>query len=165
MSAYLVNPEHIGALAGFAANTSSCVVYDWRNDADQIKTVRRVAEELAKANLLSIKARYGPKSAPEFAGSSEEQYIDDCQAWAEYYFFQPAPLTALDIYRMCECFIYQSCEYTDWSESTAHNQIEWIRSASIRQIPGYAEATRDHQERRPVPDKANGPVLLSSLLR
>ena len=56
MSAYIVNPEHIGILAAYAA-VNDCAIYEWRMSSD-IHTAQNVAKGLALENIRSVAHRY-----------------------------------------------------------------------------------------------------------
>ena len=56
MSAFIVNPEHIGILAAYAA-TNDCAVYEWRKNTN-ILTAQNVAKGLALENIRSVAHRY-----------------------------------------------------------------------------------------------------------
>jgi hypothetical protein len=48
-------------------------------------------------------------------------------------------LTPADIYNMCCCLNYQSCEVNDWIESDAYWVIEGIKDAASRKMAGNAK--------------------------
>ena len=56
MSAYIVNPEHIGILAAYAA-VNDCAIYEWRKSTN-ILTAQNVAKGLALENIRSVAHRY-----------------------------------------------------------------------------------------------------------
>jgi hypothetical protein len=164
MSAYIVNAEHIGALAAFAAQHRASLYAEHVNDPKH--QAELIAGNLAQANINSIIARYGDDSAQDMCGSTPAEFIADCKAWAGHYYFQPPGIgadTKLSIYRMAECLDYQSCEVNDWTGSTAARQIQCIKNAAVRAMPGYTNATRDYYTEAPRPDPAQEPILISSL--
>lgn len=132
MSAYICNPEHFAALASFAVQHRSCV---WTKE-DPRDSARTIAEELAKENIRSVNARYNE-------GDNCEEIVKKAGDYAEKFFFRAPKLTAMDVLKMCSCYEYQSCETDDWKDTMASRQIEWIKSAAIRSLPGYESAIRD----------------------
>ncbi len=166
MSAYLCNSEHIGALAAFAVNKSAAL-YEWREGINTVDNARTVAKYLAGANIASVSKRYpndeeGGRPG-QIANTSDQKYIDDCQAWAEQYVFQAPVLSPLSIYSMTLCFEYQACEVDEWADSLAFRQIRWIQNAAVRMLPGFEESVRDFSTDEPVPTPGSGPVLLSAM--
>lgn len=160
MSAYIVQPEHIGALAAYAANKSA--VYDWR-DSNPLFTCKNIARHLARANIASIEARYGKGEADDFCGGPSAEFVSECEQWAEKYYFQPPGLNALDYWNMAGCLDYQACEVPDWNDSLACRQLNWIKSSAVRSLPGFDESVRDFSTDATLPEKGTGPVLISML--
>lgn len=150
MSAYLVAPEHIGALAAFVARKDKSgygayVVSSWAT-GNSLETARNVAHQLALENIRSVSIRYPNDGDGERPGV-EMLDADFCKAAADYaqrYYFEPPPLKPLDIYKMCGCYAYQSCESDNWQQTQAHEQIEAIKNEAISRLPGYDTAVRDY---------------------
>ena len=149
MSAYLCNPEHIAALAAFATGNggSTCsVIYDWRIEGNPLATAENVARELAMQNINSVAARYPNDKSGERPGPSgmmDDDYIAECGRLARKYMGQPVGLKIVDWICMCTGYEYQSCESPGWTQSAAHNQLQWILSKAYRLLPGWDEAIRD----------------------
>ena len=108
MSAWLCSSEHIGQLAIKYSEVSYPKV-----------EAKEVAIKMALANLNSLKHRY-PDDWAEFFLS---HYGDDavtkyCNACIEAAQSKPDPdLTWLDLFKMMQCFSYQSCEDQEaWKE-------------------------------------------------
>jgi hypothetical protein len=168
MSAYIVNSEHIGALAAFAVSHSASLYAQHTNDPQH--QAKLIAGGLAQANIDSIIARYGANHgnnvADDMCGSAPAEFIADCITWAEHYYFQPPAIgsdTNLSIYRMARCLDYQACEVRDWAGSTAERQIRSIQDAAVRSMKGFYTAARDYYTRAPIPGPADAPVLISTL--
>lgn len=140
MSAYICNPEHIGALAAFAAHpkTGSVISECLGPEINPIGRAILVAELLMRGNIESVAYRYNEKPAPPV-----DEFIASAEEYAAYYIRHPPTLRPIDIIRMVECLDYQSCEPPNWNESLAKRQLDWILSAAIRQLPGYDTAIRD----------------------
>jgi hypothetical protein len=129
MSAFLCNPQHIGLLARFEPNRMR------HTPAEQ------QAEILAKANLVSVSARYrlSPDAVgAEFgAGHSAESYIEACKSEAGKFGRRLLPIEAL---KMAQCSNYQSCEVEGWSETPAYALLHRIMGQAISELPGYDAA-------------------------
>lgn len=108
MSAFLCNPEHIGALAVYLNHHLS----DF--------TPGDLAEELAKANIKSVACRYpsdkdGHRPGP--SGIKDAELVSESMAWARHYHQTGLPMSSDGISNMFRCFNYQSCEAPDWEGS------------------------------------------------
>ncbi len=146
MSAFLCNSKHFAALAVFAVNGAhhSHVINEWRN-GNSLDECIRIAGELAKENIRSVSSRYPQDNAP--AGTidlGDRLAIKEAQAQAEKYYFNPPRVSLVDILKMCQCLEYQSCETPDWRDTLACRQLEWIRGAAIRRLPGYDASPWDY---------------------
>lgn len=139
MSAYICNPEHFAALAAFAAQErDSRAIQEWRS-GNPIETARMVAVGLAKENIRSVCHRY-----PDSAKSGDlpgpimpiNDLVQKAADLAEKYFFQTDRLGPIDIIKMCDGLAYQSCETDDWHTTPAYRQLDRIRSAATRKLPG-----------------------------
>ncbi|MGA7178142.1 MAG: hypothetical protein WBX11_00950 [Thiobacillaceae bacterium] len=139
MSAYIVNPEHVAALAAYAARPPlhrNAVIFEWREGGAEL-----VAEKLMQANIDSCNYRY--PNSHYYTPEGEAQLIQEAVEYAKRFKFNAPRLTPLDIIRMCECLDYQSCEPENWRDTLASRQIEFIKSSAIRELPGYDKAVRD----------------------
>ena len=141
MSAFVCHPNHIRELALFAAGlgrplervTQSWVrviagadVADLMSDAE-LDYPDLLATILYRENVRSVRHRYPNDSFEALErltiGSYRRQIADPVQ-----------------LLKMCQCLDYQSCETTDWEQSTAYKIIRSIISAAIGDLPGYREA-------------------------
>jgi len=127
MSACLVSPEHITNLAAWATQPQRRAHF--YNIAKQrpieADNRRQVTHMLATANLASVAARYGSDDSMYQAG-----FVDECvaiSATSQNYNLSPA-----DIYNMCCCFEYQSCEVSDWATTDAFWIIKGIMAEAAR---------------------------------
>ena len=170
MSAYICPPEHIAALAAFAAGRrGEGILYQLRVNGNPLEGARNVAKVLMEENIRSVAARYpsdksGDRPGP--IGYTDEKLVEEAQELAERYYFAPQVLQPLDIYRMASSLDYQSCETEDYRSTVACRQIEYIKDAAIRCLPGFENAIRDYDgELHKDFVKGPKPVLLSSLAR
>ena len=93
MSAYLCNPEHIGVLANEM----------YRAGVFRPTSPKLMAAALAKANWISIEARY-PNDDFMLGNQSFEEYSQACQHEA----CRPDPdLKPIDFIKIAQCFAYR----------------------------------------------------------
>ena len=127
MSAYLVSPEHITNLAAWATHPQRRAYF--YNIAEgrviEADSRRKVTALLAAANLASVAARYGSDDSMCQAG-----YVDECVAISTT--SQNHNLSPADIYNMCCCLEYQSCEVSDWATTDAFWIIKGIMAEAAR---------------------------------
>lgn len=136
MSAFLCTPEHVGALAQFAAEQRLTV---WGISE---RTAEHFADLLALANLKSLAARY-----PDTSGAADWQtdladdadYIKRCRSEARrlLYSRRPRGMFAgpggmVNVYQLAACFRYQSCEADTWDSSPAARLIDAIQAKAVR---------------------------------
>ena len=138
MSAYVLNPEHFAALAAFAMRKGHTSVIRPFEGAHETESCRNIARELAKENIRSVNFRYKNEN------TSDDQLIcEEAADLAEFFRFNPPPLTPLDIISMCYCLEYQSNETDNYEETDACRQLQWILSDACRSLPGFENAIRD----------------------
>ena len=90
------------------------------------------ATSLRDANLRSLVARYGTKSALEMAGGELSAVT-----------FALADLAQSDAVRVlkhCDCFDYQACEVDTYDTSDAAKMVQAARLRAIKRLPGYTSA-------------------------
>ena len=129
MSAYLVQAHHAAYLAYYYAR--HCVergrVFEAPTDAAD------VAGLLARANMASMRARYGDDGCGDPAA-----YVAECRraavlsGWPS---FEPA-----EVIKAAHCFDYQACEVPDYDRTTAAKITRVIVSNAISDLPGYDAA-------------------------
>lgn len=158
MSARLVSPHHVAALAAFAikqnrANTIHRLrLSDELLEATPVGSAAKIAEILMAENVRSVDHRYPSnidternKDVVRIATEVAARYVSD-PAHFESLGRHGKALTALDIIKMADCLNYQSCETDDYQETAAAKLLMQIRENAITAIPGYDEAIRDFDE-------------------
>ena len=146
MSCYICNPQHIGALAAYAARPQHSVISECRSPtSNPVDTARLVAALLMEANIYSFDYRYKHKALYQDVAEEALDSIREAEAFAVKYTYKPPKLTPLDIIKMVQCLDYQSCEPHDWTGSIAQRQLDWIMVDAIRELPGYDTAIRDFE--------------------
>jgi hypothetical protein len=160
MSAYIVAPEHVGALAAYAASQQYPNIHEALKGQTKKETAANIAQCLMKANIESVAERYpddkdGERPGP--AGYTDRKLvIASVKAAYHYLVHAPVkidkeagyklPLKAIDIIKMCGCFDYQACEVDNYEETIAANQVNRIRRDAIQHLHGYEEAVRDYYD-------------------
>jgi len=148
MSAYIVNPEHIGVLAAYAA-VNDCAIYEWRM-SDNILTAQNVAKGLVLENIRSVAHRYpndedGHRPGP---GLKDADIIEACQIYAGHFakrlggviVMAEDVLEPVQVLKLVRSLDYQSCETEDWPMTLAARQLDWIMGEAISRLPGYEDA-------------------------
>jgi hypothetical protein len=128
MSAYLVSHRHIAALVKFGALRS----YD-------MDSLRAQAECLARECVSSVSYRYPTVPLDDLPGPSQDS-IADRPEFTHADFYAAPRLTPVECLKACACLEYQSCEHPGWDTSQACGELEKIRRAAIRALPGYDSA-------------------------
>jgi len=147
MSAYLCNPEHIGVLANAM----------FRNDVrlgHQPNSPQKMAAALAKANWISIEARY-PGDNFMLGDQTFEEYCEACKQEA----YRPDPdLKPMDFIGIAQCFAYQACEAKEFREANylSDHLGDWhvnqFIMAMVRQLPGYGDAPWSYERKPDAPE-------------
>lgn len=148
MSAYVVNPEHIGILAAYAA-VNDCAIYGW-NMSDNILTAQKVAKGLALENIRSVAHRYPDDKDGQRPGSclKDADIVEACQIYADHFAKRMGGVIVMaedvpedvQILMLVQSLRYQSCETDDWVTTLAARQLGWITDYVIRRLPGYQDA-------------------------
>src|SRR4030065_258497 len=108
MSAFLCNAEHIAVLAAFAVHQGA-VVREYIVDGDPMATAGNVAKEMMRQNIRSVAARYPAYDPADLLN------LDEAKELGERYFFASQTLfSPLELYKLAQCYEYQSCETEDW---------------------------------------------------
>ncbi len=150
MSAYIVNPEHLGILGAYAA-LQRVVITQWSDD-QSVKSAQQVAIGLARENIRSVAARYpgdldGQRPGP---GLKDAEIEEAAAIYAGHFFTHPQRVTPTQILKLVDGLDYQSCETDDWPQTLAFRQLGWIRGAATRSLPGYDQAQWEFTQ--PIPE-------------
>ena len=157
MSAFIVNPEHIGILAAYAA-VNICAIYEWRM-SNNILTAQNVAKGLALENIRSVAHRYpndedGQRPGP---GLKDADIVEACQIYAGHFakrlggviVMAEDVLEPIQVIKLVRSLDYQSCETEDWPMTLAARQLEWISGEAISCLPGYEDADWSYEGNLP----------------
>ena len=148
MSAYIVNPEHIGILAAYAA-ANDCAIYEWRM-SDNILTAQNVAKGLALENIRSVAHRYPDDKDGQRPGPclKDADIIEACQIYAGHFakrlggviVMAEDVLEPVQVLKLVRSLDYQSCETDEWEMTLAAQQLRWISGEAISRLDGYEDA-------------------------
>jgi hypothetical protein len=144
MSAFVVSKRHIDAIVRWAVQRDMVYGYEhgqgkWRHltfeDADWLGRM------LWAENVTSVEYRY-PDTAeggeyPGPIGFLPDEIVGyklDTRTWVN------APVSAVQVLKLCHSLDYQSCEHDGWKTSYAKEWLDAIREAAETYVPGYAEA-------------------------
>ena len=129
MSAYLVQPHHAAYLARYYVD--HCL--KWGGIPGGPVDAADVAQLLARANMDSLRARYGDDGAGDPAA-----YIAECRRnamQAHWPSFDP-----VTVIKAAHCFDYQACELPDYDLTMAALITRRIASSAPHDLPGYDAA-------------------------
>lgn len=151
MSAYICDPSHIGILAAYAAH-ERCVIREFEVMGEPVLIAQTVARNLARENIRSVAHRYPNDTDGNRPGPClKDAEIEEAAAiYAAHFLARPQRLPAVQILKLVNCLMYQSCETPDWDDTVACKQLDWIVSHAIRQLPGYEDAMWSFE--RPIPE-------------
>jgi hypothetical protein len=132
MSAYICNPEHLGLLAALLA-------IEKREGGE---AAADHASVLASENIRSVSYRYPNDQSGQRPGQSlyDNEVISTARLWATHYFESPPKIKPVELFSLCNCYEYQSCETNDWRSTRAAELIDSLRGYMIRKLPGYEDA-------------------------
>lgn len=120
MSAFRCSPVHIGEIAKAYFDPALTVNrYNLITHKELQETPREIARELARANIVSLKARY-PENYNDFFFEDYDPftYMLKCEQATQ----GSRKVSFKDLYGMISCYTYQSCESSYWIEQDAY----WI---------------------------------------
>ena len=143
MSAYLVQPEHIAEMCKWAFNRSSSyrdkphcwnmvMGHEIKCGFGNTLEAHTAAEILARGNIESIEARY-----PNCPDMLQDDFMDLVVGLSRK--VGRHHLSAADIYNMCLCLNYQSCEVKDWVSKDAYWLIKAIMAEASRVMASGAQ--------------------------
>lgn len=125
MSAFICSKNHISALAHYASThrvwlgTGSAKPEDFKS----------IYQTLAAENVRSVCARYEDDKQENYAGFTSGRGV------------KPHVITdPVTILKLADCLDYQSCETSDWKETTAYRILQGVRYAAVSSLPGYDAA-------------------------
>ena len=143
MSAFLVTREHINYLLQSALShriQRQNNGFRWSHDGishelHEAAEASEIGQMLWDENQRSVNARYSQKNeAPVF----------------EYKHVTTLDLYAVQLFKACDCYEYQSCETGDkWYSSEACAFINALRRHAWQTMPGYSDAAWEITELRP----------------
>lgn len=150
MSAFVCDPEHIKALAMFAASQGryaggrNIPEYWLKYFGGKDMTGHSPAEcasyyatILLEENLRSVGYRYDDPEYKDLPGpipTPREIHVTDSDMLVR------RQINPLQILKMCACLDYQSCETEDWRQTVAYTLLGGIKDAAINILPGYDES-------------------------
>lgn len=148
MSAYIVNPEHIGVLAAYAA-VNDCAIYEWRM-SNNLLTAQNVAKGLVLENIRSVAHRYPNDEDGQRPGPclKDADIIEACQIYAGHFAKRLGGvvvraedvLEPIQVLKLVRSLDYQSCETDDWPMTLAARQLDWIVWEAMSRLDGYEDA-------------------------
>lgn len=155
MSAFICGPDHIKALAIFAAHSSPQRGMNvdpryFKHDGGDERLYGRPEAEIATyyANILyfenirSVETRYPGDTFENLPGpiaKAEQLEVSTTELWSQFSDVR-FTLKPVDILAMCACLDYQCCETNDWESTLAYKLVNRIKDAAIKQLPGYDDA-------------------------
>ena len=154
MSAHLCSPYHIGRIAQRMSEPTrqrAYLKYHLKEDFEGSRLAREiekgsnigtdfpaaVATILAEANVRSLDARYEDSGgAADFLqdGETVTDYIAACASEARRYQDHYTTHDPYDMLEAIRSLSYQSCEFTDWKESTAYSFLVYATDSLVSEL-------------------------------
>jgi hypothetical protein len=136
MSAWMVDFEHVNVLVWAGLKPRQDYGYEmtwyWGNPTQAGKldhtTATEVGEMLVRANVESLRARYGDEDLDHLVDAYEyrrPRFTD----WSH-----------AEVLKAINCYEYQACEVPGWRDTQAAIFCDALRGAIIRALPGYETA-------------------------
>ena len=128
MSAYILEPYQIAALAAEAKNHQSFFNPITKTFHDYM-TAAGVAELLIRQNIRSVEARYPSYGeAGGLLNCPSEEYVQECISAAKAYrAYKPQH----ELAALCDTYDYQSCETDDYHSTDAYWFVNRIRQCAV----------------------------------
>ena len=125
MSAFVVQPAHIGGLVKFYLTGRPGSLGVWRGHIVSHIDAGDMMACLMAENVRSVNTRYDTTDPAEDMDDRLRVYAD---------------LTEVQVLKACACLEYQSCETPNYRETEAYDLLDQIAQKAIRQLPGYEDA-------------------------
>ena len=142
MSAWIVSKHHVDAMLTAAlsrrvAGPHHGVLRFWTGDLSWSvtrETADEIGEMLWAENVASVARRYGGDDVSDLPGPVE-------LSREAYHFDQlPGDVEPVKVFKILDCYEYQSCEHGGWRASPALAFCDALRRACCRSLPGYEAA-------------------------
>jgi len=145
MSAYIVTQDHIRYLIESALALSRRKhfrAFRWWYGDKWLGMTRedalKVGQMLWDENVARVSHRYSEEG---------QEHVFSYEPQGPYYDWNMA-----QIFKACDCYVYQSCEHPEWESSSAHAFIQSLRDDAWHHLDSYEEAewgAPKEPERRP----------------
>lgn len=126
MSAHVVGNHHISAMLVAARKMPYNMGPNYRYGGDAVffhGNETAIGQKLLDENYRSVNYRYGEEDeAPKFKMILDRQW-------------EP-----VELIKLCDCYIYQTCETPDFRETEAWAIVQALREFAIGSLPGMDEA-------------------------
>lgn len=126
MSAFVLGNHHISAMLTAARKYSvhRGASYRWHNETVYfLGNESELGQKLLNENYRSVNTRYGEdEQAPKFNMIVDRQW------------------SAVELIKLCDCYIYQTCETDNFRETEAWAIVQALREFAIDTLPGMDEA-------------------------
>lgn len=130
MSAFVVDNNVIDAILEYGSRPyyggAFHYFFDekWHEIRDCDPAINLVGQALINQNYASVNHRYTELDIPP-------EYI-----------YKPyrKPISAIQMIKACDCYMYQACETDNWEQTEAFAIVDAIRERAIHDIPGWEEA-------------------------
>tara|TARA_B100000963_G_scaffold360842_1_gene393416 strand:- start:2124 stop:2555 length:432 start_codon:yes stop_codon:yes gene_type:complete len=128
MSAYVVNPSHIGQLVLWYLKNNSGIKTINHKGRDIFLDAKDLVLYLATANTESVAYRY-----------KQQDQAQDIYLCGDVWKYMRAvkhkvKINEADAYNMCACLRYQSCEHPEYVGSAAEKLLKTIQDCAARHM-------------------------------
>lgn len=147
MSAFIVNPEHVAALAAYtqkAGNFSHA--YNMMTKKEIFNGVENFCAVLANANVKSFADKYNKGKVDEADLMFTKECIKELGKFKSLMgCYNKDTLTDADIYNMAQCLEYQCCEVNNWFETDAYWLITKIKGIAAGNMAKQAKVQWNYE--------------------
>ncbi len=140
MSAFVVNKSHINAMLLSALHLKyGGRGLSWYHNGEHHQlnelNASQTGQMLLDENINSVGCRYEDSEITDLPGRTNAEWLIPF----EFRFTHHIP-KALEAIKITECYMYQSCEHSEWEASEAKTFCEALISHKISELPGYDDA-------------------------
>lgn len=141
MSAFIVNPEHIAALAAYTQKAGNGeFYYNMITKKEIFNGVENFCAVLANANVKGVADKYNKGKVDEADLMFAKECINELGKFKSLLgCYNKDTLTDADIYNMAKCLGYQCCEVNDWLETDAYWLITKIKGIAANNMAKQAK--------------------------
>lgn len=135
MSAFVVEKAHINAMVNAGLSSHDPLTWYHNGEWHQLNgNEDAVCQMLLDENIRSVGERYEDCEVTDLPGRIDGDYLLPFRFKLSY------GLPIVQVFKLINCYRYQSCESDDWEQTEAFAFCDALESRLIRRLPGYEAA-------------------------